>query len=208
MKTLYGFAGKILYVNLSTREISAKPLDVDLAERFIGGMGINSWLLSNLVDEKIDPLSPKNVLIFGVGPLVGTICPGAPKVYVASLSPDGFLSQSSAGHSMGIMMKYAGYDHLIIAGRSERPTYIRINDDEVEICDAHHLWGRDTWSTTDRLRNELDDYWVDCIGPAGERKLRYSIIMCSKRSSFNKTGPGTIMAPKESTLPNQTSSND
>ena len=193
---LCGFAGKILYVNLTTGEIYANPLDVDLAERYIGGMGINSWLLSNLVTEKIDPLSPENALIFGVGPLIGTICPGAPKVYVASLSPDGFVCQSSAGHSMGIMLKYAGYDHLVITGRSEGPTYLRIDDDEVEIRNADHLWGRDTWSTNDALRKELDDYWIDCIGPAGENKVNYSTIMCSKRSSFNKTGPGTIMGSK------------
>ncbi len=196
MKELYGFAGRILYVDLGTRSISTKPLDVSLVEQFIGGMGINSWLLYTSVNRRIDPLSPENALIFGVGPLVGTLCPGAPKVYVASLSPDGFLCQSSAGHSMGIMMKYAGYDHLVITGCAKKPVYLRIFDDEVSILDADHLWGRDTWDTTDRLAKELGDFWVDCVGPAGETGVRYSIIMCGKRSSFNKSGPGTVMGSK------------
>ena len=196
MSEFYGFAGKILYVDLSTGSISTRRLDVSLVEQFIGGMGLNSWLLYSVVKRRIDPFSPENALIFGVGPLVGTLCPGAPKVYVASLSPDGFLCQSSAGHSMGIMMKYAGYDHLVITGCAKKPVYLRICDDEVSILDADHLWGRDTWDTTDCLVNELGDYWVDCIGPAGETGVRYSIIMCGKRSSFNKTGPGTIMGSK------------
>jgi aldehyde:ferredoxin oxidoreductase len=95
------------------------------------------------------------------------------------------------------MMKYAGYDHLIITGRSERPSYIRIDDDEVEILDAGHLWGKDTWETTDAIRRDYPNHFVDCIGPAAERGIRYSIVLCGKRSSYNKMGPGAVMGSKK-----------
>ena len=169
----------------------------NVAEKFIGGMGISSWLAYNLIEPETDPLSPENALVFGVGPLVGTLAPGASRVYANSKSPlSGFICQASAGHSMGIMMKYAGYDNLVITGRADKPVYLKISDDEVEVCDAKHLWGRDTWSTTDLIRKELGDYWVDCIGPAAENLVRSSIVLCSKRSSFNKTGLGAVMGSK------------
>lgn len=197
MADLHGFAGKILYVNLSTGGITSKRLDSELAKKFIGGMGINSWLIYNLIKPEIEPLSPDNALVFGSGPLVGTLAPTAARVFADSRSPSsGFLSQSCAGHSASIMIKYAGYDHLIVAGRAKKPVYLKISDDEVQICDAEYLWGRDTWETTDLLRKELSGYWIDCIGPAAENLVKYSIILCEKRSSYNKTGPGTIMASK------------
>jgi aldehyde:ferredoxin oxidoreductase len=192
-----GFAGKSLYINLSTGKIMTKSLDRKLIKKFIGGVGITSWMLYNFIDRKMDSFSPENVLIFGVPPLVGTLAPGASRVFVQSRSPvSGFLSQASAGHSMGVMMKYAGYDNLVITGRAENPVYLKILDDEVEILDARHLWGRDSWETADILRKEVGDYWIDCIGPAGENLVRYSILMCSKRSSFNKAGIGAVMGSK------------
>lgn len=197
MRALYGFAGKTLYVNLSAGDINSKPLSRQLAEKFIGGMGIGSWLAYKLVEPETDALSPDNALVYGVGPLVGTMAPGASRVYANSKSPlSGLVCQGSAGHSTGIMIKYAGYDNLVITGRAEKPVYLRISDDEVEICDARHLWGRDTWDTSDLIQKELGDYWVDCIGPAAENLVRYSIVLCSKRSSFNKTGLGTVMGSK------------
>lgn len=192
-----GFAGKTLYANLSTGKIKAKSLNRTLIKKFIGGVGITSWMLYTSIDRKIDTFSPENVLIFGVPPLVGTLAPSASRVFVQSRSPlSGFLSQANAGHSMGVMMKYAGYDNLVITGRAESPVYLKISDDEVEILDARHLWNRDSWETTDILRKEVGDYWIDCIGPAGENLIRYSILACSKRSSFNKTGVGAVMGSK------------
>jgi aldehyde:ferredoxin oxidoreductase len=160
-------------------------------------MGISSWLLYHLINKDTDPLSPENPLIFGVDPLTGTLAPGASRVVVHSRSPNsGLIAQANAGHSMGIMMKYSGYDVLVITGRAPNPVYLKISDDVVELVDASHLWGKDTWETTDLLHKELNDYWIDCVGPAAERAVRYAIILCSKRSSFNKTGTGTVMGSK------------
>lgn len=194
---LYGFAGKILYVNLDTGKVFSKPLDRYLVEKFIGGAGVGSWLLYNMVGRETDSLSPENVLIFSVSPLVGTLSPATSRVYANTISPiSGLIGLDNAGHSMGVMMKFAGYDHLIITGRSDKPVYLKISNDEVEILDAKHLWGKDTWETTDIIRKEIGDYWVDCIGPAAEKLSRYGIVLCSKQSSFNKAGTGTVMASK------------
>ncbi len=197
MKETYGFAGKMLYVDLDAEKAYSKPLDMRLVKKFVGGIGITGWLMYSLTKRDIDPLSPDNVLVFGAGPLVGTIAPAASRTFVHSRSPvSGFIAQTNAGHSMGVMMKYAGYDNLIIKGRAKKPVYLKISDEGAEILDASHLWGKDTWETTDMIRRDLGDYWVDCIGPSGENLVRYSIVLCSKRSSFNKTGIGAVMGSK------------
>ena len=184
-------------MDLSTGDIVPERLDRKLVEKFIGGMGMGSWLAYKYIRQDTDPISPSNVLVFSASPLTGTIAPGSSRVHVNSKSPDtGFVCYGNAGHSAGIMMKYAGYDHLIITGRAKEPVYLKISDDDVEILDARHLWGKDAWETTDAIQRELGDHWVDCIGPAAESMVSYSIILCGKRSSFNKTGPGTIMGSK------------
>ncbi|MEM2922702.1 MAG: aldehyde ferredoxin oxidoreductase N-terminal domain-containing protein, partial [Candidatus Bathyarchaeia archaeon] len=197
MDTLYGFSGRTLEVNLTNGKVRVNPLQRQLAERFIGGMGLAAWFAYNLIDRSTDPLSPDNALVFSVGPLAGTLAPASSRVHVVGRSPNsGFICYSNAGHSAALMMKYAGYDCLIITGRAEKPVYLKIEDDCVEIRDAQHLWGRDAWESTDLLRKEVEDHWIDTIGPAGESLVSYSIILCSKRSSFNKTGPGTVMGSK------------
>ncbi len=197
MSNLYGFAGRTLLVDLDTGEVKSKPLSRELAEKFIGGLGTGARLAYGFMGRDVDPFSPGNPLVFSASPLVGTLAPAASRVHLISRSPvSGFLCYSNAGHSMGIMMKYAGYDHLVVTGRSEEPVYLRISDDEVEICNASKLWGRDAWEATDILRSDIGDYWVDCIGPGGENLVRHSIILCSKRSSFNKGGPGAVMGSK------------
>ncbi len=197
MNEIYGFAGKMLYVDLDSEKVSTKPLDMNLVKKFVGGMGITSWLTYSLTKRDTDPLSPSNVLAFGSGPLTGTIAPAASRTFVHSRSPvSGFIAQTNAGHSMGVMMKYAGYDNLVITGRAKKPVYLKISDEGAEIRDAGHLWGKDAWETTDLIQKDIGDYWVDCIGPSGENLVRYSIVLCSKRSSFNKTGIGAVMGSK------------
>lgn len=171
---------------------------MEIIEKYIGGLGLNAWLLYSLLDSNCDPVSPDNILVYGMSPLVGTIATSVSRVYADSRSPSSqLLSQASAGHSAGIMIKYSGYDHLVITGKSEKPVYLRITEDEVEIRNAEHLWGRDTWETCDLIKSEIgNEYWVDCIGPSGENLVKYSTISCSKRSNFNKTGLGAVMGSK------------
>jgi len=197
MSEFCGFAGTNLYIDLSTGNIRKEPIDQELIQSFIGGMGYASWLLYNLVPPDTDPLSPENKLIFTMGSLLGTLTPGAARVYAIAKSPiSGLLGTSNSGNSVGIMLKYSGYDNLIISGRAEKPVYLKVFDDDVEILDASHLWGKDTWQTVDILRDELGACSVSCIGPAGENLVRFANIRSDKRSGFNKTGLGAVMGSK------------
>lgn len=193
----YGYAGAILYVDLTHNTVRQEPLDIETAKSFIGGMGINSKLAYDLIKPGIDPLSPENVLIYGAGPFVGTLIPGFPRAGVVSKSPlTGLLGESSSGNSIGAMLRYAGYDHLVITGRAEKPVYLVITDDNVEIKDASHLWGMDIFEATDVVRSELGDYWVSCIGPAGESLVRFACIIENKFSMIGRTGLGAVMGSK------------
>lgn len=197
MNAACGYAGTILSVDLSSHTVEKIPLDTDLARDYIGGHGINAKLLYDLVKPGIDPLSPENVLIFGTGPLVGTMAPVAARATAMAKSPlSGLIGISNAGH-FGAMLKFAGYDHLVIKGRAERPVYLNIDDEDVQIVDAAHLWGKDVAETTDALWQEIgDEYWVTCIGQAGENLVRFAAILCNKHSAFGRTGLGAVMGSK------------
>ena len=195
MAKLGGYAGKILQIDLTTRSITERPLSPDLAARFIGGTGINAWLAYHNIGRGTGAFSPDNALIFGAGPLVGTLAPAAGKTNFVSRSPlSHFIGSSNSGH-MG-MLKFAGYDHLVIKGKAGSPVYLEIGD-EVRIRDAAHLWGKDTWDTTDSIWRELGrQYAVAAIGPAGENLVRDASIVANKYSLFAKTGLGAVMGAK------------
>ncbi len=197
MSESYGFAGSNLYVDLSTGEIRKEPLNLELAHEYIGGVGIASRLLYDSVTQKTEPLSPENVLILANGPLIGTLAPGAARTVLLSRSPmSGLLAQATEGHSVGISLKYSGYDNLVITGRSRKPVYLKVFDDNVEIMDASLLWGKDTWQTVDLIHEELGPCSVSCIGPAGENLVKFANIRSNKRSGANKTGLGAVMGSK------------
>lgn len=194
----YGYAGSILHVNLSTGETRKEPLDVESAKRLVGGLGINYKLAYDLITPGIDPLSPENSIILGTGLLVGTLAPGSSKLFATTKFPlNGTISTAAAGGSLGHMLKWAGYDYLVINGRSEKPVYLKILDENVEIHDASHLWGKDIFETTDRLR---DDHGRECsvaaIGQAGENLGKLSFSIVDKVASLGKGGLGAVMGSK------------
>ncbi|MBU1052340.1 MAG: hypothetical protein KKC46_00740, partial [Proteobacteria bacterium] len=195
MDKMNAYAGNILKVDLSTGSISKIPLNEELIYKFLGGAGINARLAYDYIEPNVEPLSPENALILGVGPLVGTLTPGAGKSNITGKSPSSrFLGSSGSGH-MG-MLKFAGYDHVIITGKADRPVYLKIGD-EVEIREAGHIWGKDTWETTDAVWDELGRlYTVLSIGPAGENLVRDASIIANKYSAFARTGMGAVMGSK------------
>ena len=184
----YGHAGNILHVDLSTRQTRKEPLDTNLARKFVGGPGVGLNLLLNLLKPNVDPLSPENVLVFGTGPLLGTLVPGSGKSYLCTkysmpASNDGkkyFVSTSMFGSSrFGVMMKNAGYDHIVITGRSEKPCYLKVTDEDVEICDASDIWGNGAHEVGSKLRKRHQGKTGKCgtwvIGQAGENLVRFSL---------------------------------
>jgi aldehyde:ferredoxin oxidoreductase len=193
----YGYAGTVLYVDLTRNSVRKEPLELEMISNFVGGLGIDSKLAYDLIKPGVDPLSPENVLIYGAGPFVGTLIPGFSRNDVISKSPQtGFLAQSGTGISIGAMLKYAGYDHLVITGRAEKPVYLVITDDLVEVKDASDLWGMDLLEATDVVRSKLGNYWVSCIGPAGERLVRFACIIDNKNGMSARTGLGAVMGSK------------
>ena len=194
MTYLYG--GNILRVDLSKGKISKEPT-APYASDFLGGRGINIKILYDEVPPGTDPLDPASPLIFGVGPVCGTPVP-APRTEVTAKSPEnGFLGTSNFGGYFGPELKFAGYDNIIITGRADKPVYLWIHNDEVEIRDASHLWGKDTYETQEIIRSEVDpDAKTVCIGPAGENLVRFATIQHELGKAAGRTGMGCVMGAK------------
>lgn len=193
-----GYAGTILRVDLEKKEVLRESLDPELAKKFIGGRGINSWILYQEVLPSESPFHPNNPLIFGTGPLTGTMLPAASRFTVTARSPLTYgHGDANAGGFFGPELKHAGYDHIIIKGKAPSPVYLWIENEHVEIRDAQHLWGKDTWETQEIIRKELGDERIQiaCIGPAGENLVRVACIIHGLKRAAAK-GMGPIMGSK------------
>jgi aldehyde:ferredoxin oxidoreductase len=202
---IQGYAGQILHVNLTTGEIKKTPLDRDLVENFIGGWGINFKYAMDLIKPGIDPLSPENVILLGVGPFVGSSLPGSSKIAATSkfalpAAPDGksyITSAMSGSRRFASLLKKAGFDHVIITGKAKRPVYLKIFEDEIEICNAAHLWGKkDIYATTDIFTEKYGKCGVIAIGKAGENLCRFSMAITDKKSTLGRSGLGAVLGSK------------
>lgn len=201
----YGYAGKILRINLTNGEIEKEALDFELVKKFIGSCGLHYQLAYDLIHPGSDPLSSDSPILIGSGPLIGTLAPSSGKIQATVKFPlfasqDGkhyIASSSSGSNRFGVMMKNAGYDSIIITGRANRPVYLKILDDNVEICDARQLWGRrDIYQTTEDLLAEYKGCGVMAIGAAGENLVRFAEALVDKHSTLGKGGLGAVMGSK------------
>jgi len=166
---------------------------------FLGGRGFNSKVLYDEVPKDVDPLSPQNKLMFATGPLVGTAFPLGARFNVSAKSPlTGILGDSNAGGHFAAEMKFAGYDQIIIEGKSRKPSYIYIEDQEIQITNAEHLAGKDVYETTEILLKDLGDRKVQVAtaGPAAENRVLYAGIFVNLARPAARTGLGTVMASK------------
>lgn len=196
---LYGYGGHILRVDLSRGSAVREKSDPRLLRKAIGGRGLNSWRLHEELDRKIDPLSPENMLLIGVGPLTGSLLSASAYMTISGKSPmTGILGDSAAGGFFGPELKQAGYDQVVITGRSETPCYLVIADDRVEIRDASHLWGTDLWQATSAIRRELGDnaFQIAAIGPAGENLVKFATVACNNSRMCGRTGMGCLFGSK------------
>jgi aldehyde:ferredoxin oxidoreductase len=151
------------------------------------------------MDPKADPLGPENVIIFATGPLTGTNAPTATRYMVVTKGPlTGAITTSNSGGHFGPQLKYAGYDMVVLEGCADRPVYLFIHDDHIEIRDAAGIWGKTVSETEDGIREEvgLPDARVTCIGPAGENKVRFAAIMNDKHRAAGRSGVGAVMGSK------------
>jgi len=195
---MYGWAGTILRVNLSNKEITEEPLDEALALKYVGGRGLNSYYLYHEVKPGIDPLGSDNKIFFGVGPACGTILPSNQRWTITTKSPQtGIIGDANCGGKFGVGLKYAGYDMLIVEGVSEAPVYLLVDSKGVEIRDASHLWGKTTSETENLIRKDLNDADVDIavIGTAGENLVRFASVISDRRAA-GRSGCGAVMGSK------------
>jgi len=194
----FGYAGKILFINLSTGEIRKDPLDLADARKFLGGLGINNRLAYDLIKPGLDPLSPGNPVIIGAGPLIGTMVPGASRTIATSKFPlSGAVSAGSGSMTFGFNMKRAGYDHIVITGASEKPVYVYIDDDSVQVLDASGLWGRDNYDAVDQLWKRHGRCSSISIGQAGENLVKFSLALVDKMATIGRAGFGAVMGAKK-----------
>ncbi|RLE61856.1 MAG: aldehyde ferredoxin oxidoreductase, partial [Thermoprotei archaeon] len=194
----FSYAGQIIRVDLSRSKIRIEDLKEEDVEYFLGGQGIATKILFEELDPHIDPLSPDNKLVFMTGALTGTMVPGACRAIVAARSPLTMgWGEAHFGGFWGPELKRAGYDGIIIEGKSKDPVYLFVYNDRVEIRDASKLWGLMTSETERSLKSELkdNDFKIACIGPAGERLVRYACIISGERAA-GRTGMGAVMGSK------------
>ena len=188
----HGYYGKTLRVNLTTGELRDEPLPEALARLCLGGSGLAARYLYDETDASTDPLGPDNLLCFMAGPFVATPVPASNRFAVAARSPlTGIWGEADCGGHWGGALKSAGYDGILITGRADSPVYLWIEDGQAELRGASHLWGLDTY--------ELDlGAEMVCIGPAGERGVRFASVMSGRYDgrAAGRTGMGAVMGSK------------
>ncbi len=195
----FGRAGTNIEINLTMGDILKFKMDTDVQEKFLGGRGTATKLFWDLVPPEVEAFSPDNRMIFSAGLLTGTSAPGANRTILTTLSPQtGLLTYSSLGGFWGAELKYAGYDNLIITGRSSRQVYIWISGDKIELRDATHLWGKDVRKTIKAIQAEpgQDKAQVLCIGPAGENLVQAASVEHGSGTSASRAGVGAVMGHK------------
>ena len=198
IEQIFGYAGKILRVNLSNGETTTEPT-MAYAGEWLGGPGIAVKILYDELRSWVTPFDPANRFIIGAGVLGGTTAPGANKMNISTLGPmTGGWASSCSDSYMGGQLKGAGYDSVVIQGRANRPVYLWIDDDAVEIRDASRLWGKTTWETTAAIRDELGDpkLHVISIGQAGENLVRGACVIHDRCRAFGRGGAGAVMGSK------------
>src|SRR5215510_573271 len=196
---MYGWTGTVLRVDLTTKQVTKEPLREDWARDFVGGRGLGARYLSEEVNPQVDPFSPENKLIFATGPLTGTNASCGSRYMVVTKGPlTNAITTSNSGGHWGPELKAAGYDMIILEGRASSPCYLWIYDDQVEIRDAGHLWGKTIWETEEDLRKELavPDAIVASIGPAGEKLVRFAAILNDLHRAAGRSGVGAVMGSK------------
>ncbi|MGB5985679.1 MAG: aldehyde ferredoxin oxidoreductase family protein [Desulfobacterales bacterium] len=200
-----GYAGNLLYVDLTSGRITVKPLDMTFARENIGGLGFGTRIFLDLIKEKphFDALSADNPFILMTGPLTGCGMDATARWSVCSKSPlTGYWGDANVGGHFGARLKLAGYDGIIIAGAARQPVYLYVNDRQVELRDASAYWGRDVYEVTDALTKGLRDQsskagQVLTIGPAGENRVRFANLINKKGHAAGRTGLGAVWGAKQ-----------
>ena len=191
------YTGRLLRVNLSRGSAEVETIPPETCELFVGGRGLGIAYLYKEQSSNVDPLGEENRLLFVAGPLAGTAAQSVSRWMVCTKSPlTGAYARSVAGADFAAWLRFAGYDAILVEGKAETPVYLHLTAEGCKIAKAHELWGQDTRRTQDLLRQRHGEKTrVACIGPAGERLVRYAAIVSDRRTA-SRCGVGTVMGSK------------
>jgi len=202
---LYGYNGKIVFIDLSNEKIDVKNLEKDNARDYIGGCGLNAKIIYDILKEndyeilKKDPLSGINPLIFSTGPLTASSRPSSGRYAVSAISPlTGIWGESTSGGQFPAALKHCGYDAIVFLGKAKEPVYIFINDSKIEIRNAKSLWTLNIYKTQELIKKEINDkrLRVACIGKAGKNLVKYACIINDDGRAAGRCGMGAVMGSK------------
>jgi aldehyde:ferredoxin oxidoreductase len=190
---------KIAYIDLSTGKIEINPIPIEMRKKFLGGRGLDAYLLYNHTEKGCDPLGPKNTLMISGGFLTATCASATARTHIMAKSPlTGLLGSANMGGFFAPELAWAGFHHLVIKGKAKKPVYLWIHNGEIEIRDAGNLWGKTTTETQWAIRKELNDEEIKSlvIGPAGENLVRFANVMTGIKNSGGRSGMGAVMGSK------------
>lgn len=195
---LKGWNGKILWIDLTEKKTKVQEYDGAFAQKYVGGRGFAARILWDYLPPGVDPTSPQSLLIVATGPITGLPGPSTGKLVVAAKSPltHGY-GDGNLGSRASLHMRFAGYDAVVVKGKSEKPVYVNIEDGKVEFNSAEDLWGRDTF-TSERLLYEKHgrNAGVLLIGPAGENEVNFATVISQEGRSGGRPGIGAVMGSK------------
>ena len=193
------WSGKILRVNLTKGTCQSEPLNMAWAKEYLGSRGLASKYLVEEIDPKVDPLSPDNKIIWATGPLTGTMASTGGRYTVVTKGPlTGAIACSNSGGYWGAELKMAGWDMIIFEGKSPKPVYLFIQDDNAQLLDASSLWGQSVWETEPSIKAKHQDpqIRVSCIGKAGENQVLFASVVNDLHRAAGRSGVGAVMGSK------------
>jgi len=197
---LLGYAGKILYIDLTTGKTRTEKLSEDDAKEYIGGIGLGMRLYLSNSKAGVNPLSSENPLVLALGPVSGTMFPtgGNGHAFISKSPETGGVGEAVSHGTFGAELKRAGYDAVVLTGKAEKPVYLWIDDDAVQLLDASNVWGKSPFETEDAIKGEIGDYYVRVasIGLAGEKQSKIACIINEKTRAAGRTGLGAVMGSK------------
>ena len=197
---MLGYAGTILYIDLTTGKTRTEKLTEETAKKYIGGIGLGMKLFLSNSKGGVDPLSPENPLVLALGPVSGTMFPtgGNGHAFISKSPATGGVGEAVSHGTFGAELKRAGYDAIVFSGKAEKPVYLWIDDESIQILDAANIWGKSPGETEDAIKEEIGDYYVRvaAIGLAGEKQSKMANISNEKTRAAGRTGLGAVMGSK------------
>ncbi len=197
---MLGYAGTILYIDLTTGKTRTEKTTEETAKKYIGGIGLGMKLWLSNSKAGVDPLSPENPLVLSLGPVSGTMFPtgGNGHAFISKSPATGGVGEAVSHGTFGAELKRAGYDAIVFTGKAEKPVYLWIDDEAIQLMDASRVWGKSPGETEDAIKDEIGDYYVRvaAIGLAGEKQSKMANIINEKTRAAGRTGLGAVMGSK------------